>query len=80
MSVVDDVCKQVGIKVTDIDLDDPFIYRQLQDFRSPHGSFQIEANTNFKVCQKVKPKNLEELSAVLALARPEYYELYRPVR
>ena len=31
MSVVDDVCKQVGIKVTDIDLDDPFIYRQLQD-------------------------------------------------
>ncbi len=70
VSVVDDVCKQVGIKVTDIDLDDPFIYRQLQDFRSPHGSFQIEANTNFKVCQKVKPKNLEELSAVLALARP----------
>ena len=69
VSVVDDVCKQVGIKVTDIDLDDPFIYRQLQDFRSPHGSFQIEANTNFKVCQKVKPKNLEELSAVLALAR-----------
>ena len=70
VSVVDDVCKQVGIKVTDIDLDDPFIYQQLQDFRSPHGAFQIEANTNFKVCQKVKPKNLEELSAVLALARP----------
>lgn len=70
VSVVDDVCKQVGIKVTDIDLNDPFIYQQLQDFRSPHGAFQIEANTNFKVCQKVKPKNLEELSAVLALARP----------
>ena len=70
VSVVDDVCKQVGIKVTDIDLNDPVIYQQLQDFRSPHGAFQIEADTNFKVCQKVKPKNLEELSAVLALARP----------
>ena len=70
VSVVDDVCKQVGIKVTDIDLNDPLIYQQLQDFRSPHGAFQIEADTNFKVCQKVKPKNLEELSAVLALARP----------
>ena len=70
VSVVDDVCKQVGIKITDIDLNDPLIYQQLQDFRSPHGAFQIEADTNFKVCQKVKPKNLEELSAVLALARP----------
>ena len=70
VSVVDDVCKQVGIKVTDIDLNDPIIYQQLQDFRSPHGAFQIEADTNFKVCQKVRPKTLEELSAVLALARP----------
>ena len=70
VSVVDDVCKQVGIKVTDIDLNEPLIYQQLQDLRSPHGAFQIEADTNFKVCQKVKPKNLEELSAVLALARP----------
>ena len=25
---------------------------------------------SFRVCQKVKPKNLEELSAVLALGRP----------
>ena len=70
VSVVDDVCKQVGIKITDIDLNDPIIYRELQDLRSPHGAFQIEADTNYKVCQKVKPKNLEELSAVLALARP----------
>ena len=68
--MVDDVCKQVGIKVTDIDLEDKAIYRSLQDFKTPHGCFQIEADTNYKVCQKVMPKNLEELSAVLALARP----------
>ena len=70
VSVVDDVCKSVGIKITDIDLDDPAIYQNLFDLKCPHGLFQIEAETNFKVCRKVRPKNLEELSAVLALARP----------
>lgn len=70
VSVVDDVCKQVGLKATEIDLSHESIYQNLYDLKSPHGLFQIEAETNFKVCRKVKPKNLEELSAVLALARP----------
>jgi len=70
VSVVDDVCKSIRIKVEDIDLNHESIYRNLQDLKSPHGLFQIEAETNFRVCQKVKPKNLEELSGVLALARP----------
>lgn len=70
VSVVDDVCKQVGITTSDIDLSDPIIYDNLQELRTPHGLFQIEADTNYRVCQKVKPKNLDQLSAVLALARP----------
>ena len=70
VSIVDRVCKLVGIKVDDLNFNDPFIYQQLQDFKTPHGCFQIEAETNFKVCKKVKPRNLEELSGVLALARP----------
>lgn len=70
VTVVDDVCKMVGIKMDDIDVSDPIIYQNLFDLRTPHGLFQIEADTNFRVCQKVKPKNVEELSAVLALARP----------
>jgi len=69
-SVVHDVCKQVGIEMTEIDLDDNFIYQNLQDLRTPHGLFQIEADTNYKVCRKVMPKSLSELSAVLALGRP----------
>ena len=32
--------------------------------------FAISAPTNFKVCQTVKPKDLNELSDVVALARP----------
>jgi len=70
VSVVHDVCKSIGINIEDIDLNHESIYRTLQDLKSPHGLFQIEADTNFRVCQKVKPKNLEELSGVLALARP----------
>jgi DNA polymerase-3 subunit alpha len=69
-SVVDDACKKIGINAEDIDLNDPAIYQNLQDLKAPHGLFQIEADTNFRVCRKVKPKNLEQLSAVLALARP----------
>jgi len=79
VSIVDRVCKLVGIKVEDIDFNDVFIYQSIQDLKTPHGCFQIEADTNFKVCKKVKPKNLEELSGVLALARPgalEFLEQY----
>lgn len=67
---VDLVCKLLGIKIEDINIEDPFIYENLQNLISPYGLFQIEADTNFRVTQKVKPKNLKELSAVLALARP----------
>ena len=70
VSVAHDVCEQVGININDIDLEDPIIYQNLYDLNHPHGLFQIEADTNFKVCQKVRPKNLSELSGVLALARP----------
>ncbi len=70
VSVADDVCKNVGIQVSDIDIDSDLIYDNLQELRTPHGLFQIEAETNYRVCQKVKPKNLEQLSGVLALARP----------
>lgn len=70
VSVVDRACKLIGIKPQDIDVDDPEIYRQLQNLKTPHGLFQIEAETNYKVCKDVKPQNLEQLSAVVALARP----------
>lgn len=70
VSVVDDVCKALNISVEDIDVNDPIIYQNLQDLKSPHGLFQIEADFAFQVTRKVKPKSLLELSAVLALARP----------
>ena len=70
LSVVHDVCKQVGINASDIDINHETIYAALSCLRSPQGLFQIEAETNFKVCKLIAPKNLEQLSAVVAIARP----------
>jgi len=70
VTIVHDVCSNVGITMDDIDVDSDFIYQQLQDLKTPHGLFQLEAHTNYQVCKSVKPRNLEQLSAVLALARP----------
>jgi len=79
VSVVNEACKLVGISPNDIDFNDPEIYRNLQELNTPHGLFQIEADTNYKVCKAVKPRNIEQLSAVLALARPgalDYMDKY----
>ena len=70
LTVVSEVCKRLNLDMTKIDLDDPSLYFNFSDLRTPQGLFQIEAETNFKVCRKVKPKNLEQLSAVIAIARP----------
>ena len=69
-SLVHDVCKMVGIKIGDINLEDKLIYDNLQMLQTPHGLFQIEADCAFRTLQKVKPRSLEHLSAVLAIARP----------
>ena len=76
VSVVHECCnilrktQNIDLKPEEIDLDDEFIYQNLFDLKNRHGLFQIEADANYEVCRKVKPKNLEELSAVLALGRP----------
>ncbi len=70
-SVVAEVLKMTGDRIEDINVDnDPIIYDNLQNLETPHGIFQIEAPTNLKVCRSVKPRNLDELSDVVAIARP----------
>jgi len=70
LSVVNDTCSQIGIKASEIDPGDESIYAALACLEQPKGLFQIEADTNFKVCKQIAPKSLEELSAVVAIARP----------
>ena len=70
LSVIYNACELIGIDPLDIPLDDDETYSPLSNLESPHGLFQLEASTNFSVCKKIKPRNLEELSAVIAIARP----------
>ena len=71
LSVIYDVCEELSLNIYDINLDDPELYKPLaNDLRCPHGLFQIEAETDYRACRKVGPINLDQLSAVVAIARP----------
>jgi DNA polymerase III alpha subunit len=79
LSVVHDTCQQLGINIEDVDVELPEIYENFKNIEAPKGLFQIEADTNFKVCKKVAPRSLEDLSAVVAIARPgalDYLDVY----
>jgi len=80
LSVVQRTCDMLGIDKSGIDVTDyATVFSHLDDLRNPHGLFQIESDTNYRVCKKVKPRTLDHLSAVLAIARPgalEFLEDY----
>jgi DNA-directed DNA polymerase III PolC len=70
LDVIDEACKLIGIRRQDIDVNHPSIYVELQDFKHRHGIFQLETFAQGTAATKVKPKNFDQLSAVLAIARP----------
>lgn len=78
VTVINETCKAVGIAMKDIDFEHPDIYKWLQEFDNPYGIFQLEGHTGEKVTRWVKPSNLEELSAVMALARPGALQFVEP--
>jgi DNA polymerase III alpha subunit len=62
-----------------LDVEAKEIYENFKFIEAPKGLFQIEADTNFKAAKKIAPRNLEELSAVVAIARPgalDYLDTY----
>jgi DNA polymerase-3 subunit alpha len=83
LSAIYSCCNNLKIDPTDINLDSDDIYSNLDDLRTPHGLFQIEASANFMVCKKIRPSSLEQLSAVIAIARPgamDFADLYKDYR
>ena len=82
LSAIHSTCEMIGLDPESIDLSSNRIYHHFKDLRTPHGLFQIEADANYMVCKKIKPKSLEELSAVIAIGRPgaldfvDHYERY----
>ena len=79
LSVVHDTLKQLDMDIETIDVESNNIYENFKFIEAPKGLFQIEADTNFKAAKKIAPRNLEELSAVVAIARPgalDYLDTY----
>lgn len=70
LTVVDDCCKQLGINMSDIDENDQSIYDALKNLYAPQGIFQVETDATFRVCQQVRPSNIEQLTAVISISRP----------
>lgn len=70
VSHIDAICKLVGIKRQDIDINDQSIYDYFQDFEHPHGIFQFETEAQYNVAKKIKPKKFKEVVDALSISRP----------
>lgn len=78
--ILTELFKTIPEKVEDIELDNnPIVYDNLQTDFLPYGLYQISADCARKVTNKIKPKNINELSDINAIARPgalDYLDLY----
>lgn len=70
LDVIEETCRLVNIKVDDIDVNHPSIYSFLAKSRLYYGGFQIETGLAGDATFKAKPRDIEQLSACLAIARP----------
>lgn len=69
LAILDEIRRKVGIDRTNLNLNDANTYKLISTGRTS-GIFQLEAQSARKLCRAVRPSNLEELSALLALNRP----------
>ncbi len=71
LDLVADTAKYVGLTVDSIDIDDQAIYDYLNKPSAHYvGLFQIEDGTTKEAVVKVGPKDIEAVSACLAISRP----------
>lgn len=71
LTIVGNVAKAVGLDISTVDLNDyDTIYSHFENLEFSYGLFQISGDTAVRCLNKVKPRNLEQLSAVTSLARP----------
>jgi DNA polymerase-3 subunit alpha len=70
VEIIDELCKKLNIDPESINIDDPFIYQQLQDLKTPKGLFQMEAEATYRASNKIKPLRFEHLAALMAITRP----------
>lgn len=57
-------------RIKKINTDDEFIYQNLQNVECPYGLFQVSKGLGYKTLKDVSPKNINQLSDILAIGRP----------
>jgi DNA polymerase-3 subunit alpha len=70
VGIINEVCTNLNLKPENFDINYENVFSHLQDVKYPYGLFQISGDCNLGVVNKVKPKNMDDLAAVTALARP----------
>lgn len=70
MSVIDRTCKALGMHYDDIDVNDPSIYSYISTSKLYNGLFQISKGLTAEAVHKIKPRNIDQLGACLAISRP----------
>lgn len=70
LDLVAETAQMGGEVVNDIDVNDPLIYAFLGASGHYQGLFQIEDGLTKQATQKIRPRNVDELAAVLAISRP----------
>ncbi len=74
LTVLDDAVKMVqrkdpGFQLSQIPMDDPAVYKMLTEGKTS-GVFQMESSGMTGVCLGLKPENIEDITAIIALYRP----------
>lgn len=80
-SLLNEFFKLIPEKIEDIELEtNPVIYNQFQTGKLlPYGLYQVSADCAYRVANKIKPKNIFELSDTSAISRPgalDYLDIY----
>ena len=70
IDIIDDTLKLANKTVDDIDLSDPAIYEFLKTTEHYYSFFQIEKGLGKDTVKKMKPRNLEQMSACISVGRP----------
>ena len=74
LTVIEDACRQIrkkqpDFKIENVDMDDPAVYEMLS-LGQTDGVFQLESGGMKNTLIQLKPKNIEDITAVISLYRP----------
>lgn len=70
LDLVANTAALAGIKLDDINPDDPIIYDYLKTKDTYIGLFQIEDGVTKEAARKIQPRNITDLATILAISRP----------